>query len=88
MLGPHQQQIIEILSHGNCSPASLERQANVSRDHLRDSRKRLAGQGLIGMVGKRGKHGPDGTMVELMREPLARFMWPRLSAVLRPEGTR
>jgi hypothetical protein len=36
------------------------------------------------MVGKRGKHGLDGTMVELMQEPLARLLWPRSSAILRP----
>jgi hypothetical protein len=40
------------------------------------------------MVGKRGKRGLDGMVIEPMREPLARLMSPRLSAVLRAERTR
>jgi len=89
MLGPRQQQIIEALADGKpCSLAALEHQVGASREQLRGSLKRLQDAGLIRMVGKRGKHGLDGTMVELMQEPLARLLWPRSSAILRPERTR
>jgi hypothetical protein len=69
-LGPRQQQIIEILSHGSCRLGALERQAGVERGQLRNALTRLVGQGLVTVTGRRGKQLDGGVVVELSKAVL------------------
>ena len=68
-LGPRQQQIVGILSHGGCSLLALEHQCQAERGQLRDALKRLVDQGLV-TVSRRHNKLLDGAMVELSRSVL------------------